>query len=216
MTTLTDHDLAVICGALYGDAPVWDIHWNESSWGLCAALRVVGARDVVVHRGSLTPQDWYDDAISEIPFADPVGPLPLGFGMRLRPWYEATRTLIRPGAVIIGHSLGAARAVEHAGMLAAEGRRPAAVVVWGEPKPGMAKLKDVLAAVPIRSYRNRSDPVPTVPVTLGLLEWTHGHPLIAVDAAPAANDSWGVMADHHFELYEAAMAALSPMPGIDL
>ena len=212
--TLTDGDLAHICAELYANpvASAWDLFWPQSEHGLTAALRRVGAHDVIVHRGSTTVEDWWDDLGSELPIGDPdIGLLPFGFALPLLPFYTKTAGLIRPGPILIGHSLGAARAVEHAGKLAAKGNRPLAVVVWGEPKPGMAELANALDGVPVRSYRNRADPVPTVPVTMGLLAWQHGHAITPLNVAPAPSDS-GPFADHHFPLYEAGTAALSPQP----
>jgi hypothetical protein len=213
MGILLDAELCKLCALLYDPTQQWPRLWDERVWGLCAAKTTYQDTTVIIHRGSKTPHDWFDDFRSELIHEDKVlGSLPLGFAGPLRGWYEANRASMEPDMVIIGHSLGAARAVEHAGMLTADGMKPRAVVVWGEPKAGMKELVAVLASVVVHSYRNLSDPVPTVPITIGLLEWTHGHDIVELDASPAANDAWGLLADHHIELYIEGMNKLNPMP----
>lgn len=211
---ISDYDLCVFCAKLYDPkATGWSELWTEDQWGLTAAKAMLQDTTVVIHRGSTTPLDWYNDTVSEFVKEDPkLGSLPLGFSRPLRGWYEAHRPSFSSGMVLLGHSLGAARAVEHAGMLVADGLVPRAVVVWGEPKAGMHQLAQVLTRTTVHSYRNLDDPVCTVPVTIGLLNWQHGHELTALNAPAAPNDSWGLLRHHHIELYEAGMAKLSPMP----
>lgn len=208
---MTELELVDLCGLLYSTDEGWDQLWPESQWGLCAALKVAGAHDVVIHRGSITPMDWYDDACSEAGVGDPdLGLVPGGFYWPLRSWDRAARMAIRPGAIIIGHSLGAARAVIHAALLMARGDPPLAVIALGCPRAGTAKLQQVLGATPIRWYRNASDPVPEVPLTVPwLLPWVH--PGIEIKLKePGIGAS--PLKDHHFELYRAGVAKISPMP----
>jgi hypothetical protein len=203
---LLDSQLCELCAKLYDPLATWDVLWTQASWGMTAAKVVVEGVSVVVHRGSDSVLDWYDDLESELIREDEqLGSLPRGFSAPLRPWFQANMAHMEPNMVLVGHSLGAARAIQHAGLLTANGLKPRAVVVWGEPKAGMRQLANVLKDVTIHSYRNRRDPVCTVPVTLGLLDWIHGHELVALDAMPPANDAWGLLADHHIELYVIGM-----------
>jgi Lipase (class 3) len=215
MVLITDADLCDLCAKLYDPTQTWPMLWDEQSWGLCAAKTMFQDAEVVIHRGSTVALDWYDDLDSELIREDiALGSLPWGFSEPLRPWYEANKAHMSKDMVIIGHSLGAARAVEHAGMLTAYGLAPRAVVVWGEPKAGMRQLANVLAKakVVVHSYRNLDDPVCTVPVTMGLLDWIHGHDIVALNEPPILNDPWLLLRDHHIELYQAGMRKLNPVP----
>lgn len=217
---LTDLDAVNFCLQLYASTDGWDLFWPESQFGLTTALRVVEARDVVVHRGSETPLDWWDDFRSELAEHDPdVGDVPAGFYQGLRPFHEATRSIIRPGPLLVGHSLGAARAVAHGALLAAAGNPPIAVVVFGCPRPGTQKMNALFTQTAVRWYRNGAgldaDPVTDVPVPIpGLLPWIHCGVMKAVDEKPAPDDPWGPLRMHHAQLYAAGVAKLSPVPSI--
>lgn len=104
--------------------------------------------------------------------------------------------------VVAGHSLGAARALIFAALLAAAlspqpARPPDAVVVFGSPRPGFELLADLLAPVPIRAYRNDDahghDLMTDVPVHIpDLAPYVHPRqPLIDVTAAPPARRRLG-------------------------
>ena len=214
--TLTDLDCADLCIELYGGTRGFDLYWPESLWGLTAALKVWGNRDVIVHRGSVTPHDWYDDLISEGAEYDPnLGPVPAGFYQGTRAFHEATKNVVRAGSVLTGHSLGAARAVIHGAFLAAAGNPPIAIIVFGCPRPGTPTMNALFAQTNVRWYRNRTDPVTQVPVPIpAMLPWIHCGAETRLNEEPAANDVWAALADHHIELYRAGVAALSPMPQV--
>jgi hypothetical protein len=218
--TITDLDLCDLCQRLY-DLPTpdaWDLFWDEKDWGLCAALRVAGDRDIVIHRGSSTPLDWYDDARSELPHVPPdptLGEVPAGFYAPLPKWHAASYHAIRIGSIVIGHSLGAARAVEHGALLTAIGKPPVAVVVWGCPRPGTQRLNDIYGAIPVRWYCNASDPVVNVPLSVPVvLPWVHCGAETRLNEPGPDNDPWLLLKDHHLSLYRAGVAKLDPMPGV--
>ena len=213
MSIKLDSELCVLCAKLYASGYAWDVLWQEKTWGLDAAKSLFQNATVFVHRGSATPRDWFDDFICVDVYEDEaLGSLPLGFAGPLRPWYEANKAYMEPDMILIGHSLGAARAVEHAAMLALDGMRPRAVVVWGEPRAGMKTLAHALEGIPVHSYRNRHDPVCDVPMAVWPLDWQHGHDVVALDAPPLVGDEWGGLADHHIELYVEGMKKLNPQP----
>jgi hypothetical protein len=210
-------DLADICGELYQTLDGWDQLWTQDAWGLTAALRQVSDRDVIVHRGSATLLDWYRDATSEISCDPPdpqLGEVPAGFFAPMRAFHEASLPIIRPGPCVVGHSLGAARAVIHAALLAASGKPPVAVLAWGCPRPGTQTMNAMLAPVPYAVwFGNAGDPVPDAPITVPiLLPWIHCGAEIKIAEPGAADDLWGPLRDHRFELYRAGTAKLDPMP----
>jgi hypothetical protein len=219
----TEIQLAEICQRLYTTHAGWDMIWTEDSWNLTAALARHTDRDIIVHEGSHTPLDWFFDVISEaphFPIDTILGDVPAGFYAPLKKWHDATCRLFRRGAIVIGHSLGAARAVEHATLLTISGNAPIAVVAWGCPKPGTNVMAKILenAGVAVRWYENappgyRADPVTMVPFTVPLfLPWAHPGVKTIISEPPLPGDSWGPLACHHFELYQAGTAKLNPMP----
>ena len=215
---MTDLDLADLILQLYATDQGWDLYWPESEWGLCAALRVAGDRDIIIHRGSVTPLDWYDDATSEVscePADSDLGEVPAGFYSGLRAFHAATQRGVRPGAIICGHSLGAARAVIHGALLAAQGNPPIAIVALGCPRPGTAKMNALFGATAVRWYRNLSDPVPEVPVSVPvLLPWIHCGAETKLNEPAPDDDPWELLRDHHAELYRAGIASLKDIPVI--
>jgi pimeloyl-ACP methyl ester carboxylesterase len=64
---------------------------------------------------------------------------------------------------IVGHSLGAALALETAALLAARGRPPRKIFLFAPPRVFLLKPPDVLAGVPIAAWWFGNDPVPAVP-----------------------------------------------------
>jgi hypothetical protein len=95
--------------------------------------------------------------------------------------------------------------------MTAAGRPPAAIVAFGCPRPGYHQLADLLAAVPLRSYRNGNagnhDYVTDLPFTLPAFPFVEPRPFIDICAPPPANDRWGLLAYHHIELYEQALVS---------
>jgi hypothetical protein len=177
--------------------------------------------DVIVFRGSTTLQDWLRDAEA---VANPVesaglGPVHPGFNAGLTAvWQElmARRAAgqLSPRVVVTGHSLGAARATLMTGYLVQGGAAPIARYVFGEPRPGFARLAEIIKDVPAFSYRNgdnAEDPsgfdlVTSVPFRFFPELYVHPSPLIDVRADPPATDEWGVFRWHHIQLYCDALA----------
>lgn len=125
---------------------------------------------VVVVRGTSSPLDWLR-------------------GLRFVPWYSWRLGWCHSGFLkgargvwsqligilagmdgpvyLVGHSLGGAVATVLAAMLLLVGRSPVALVTFGSPRVGAARLGKILSRVPTRRYVNGSDPVPLVPWLLG-------------------------------------------------
>ena len=144
-----------------------------------------------------------------------LGPLHPGFFFGMPALMDAVIPTLRPRVVVGGHSLGGARALQAAGLIALDGRRKlAGVVTIGSPKPGFAKLTSVLAPYPVRSYRNGDehahahDYVTNAPFTFPPEEYEHPRALIDVYSVPPPSDPWGIFRFHHASLYDAALAGI--------
>jgi fermentation-respiration switch protein FrsA (DUF1100 family) len=137
---------------------------------------------VVAFRGTVPSSwaDWLRDFEAWPVRHEGMGWCHRGFldgGMDLWP---ALQPLIAGRRVILtGHSLGGALAIITAGLMTLAGNPPEALVTFGAPRVGGSALRQLLAPIPIRQYRNGNDPVPDVPllyehVRLPLIEV--GHP----------------------------------------
>ena len=211
MADLTDYDLASLTNALY--RPPWPVGYWTHLWSdeACfCAHKVVGDTDIVVFRGSDDILDWADD-LDAIPYDDPnLGTVHCGFWKPLQAMVsQIDAVLTQPKTIVLGHSLGAARACLYGAHRTVLGKAPAAIVVFGCPRPGYQRLADILAPVPIRSYKNLSDPVTDVPAYLEPdLLYVEPRAFIPVSAAPSPLDMWEVLHDHHLALYCSALAKL--------
>jgi hypothetical protein len=211
----TDADLARLCAAIYGRAPVveWDHFDQGDDDGVCWAVKSLPGFDVVVFRGSAIFEDWIRD-FRAAPVRTRVGHVHAGFYAGLEHVLGDLRPILSQPAILTGHSLGAARASIVTALLVADGIAPASRIVFGEPKPGFADFGAIVAGVAGRSYRNgdelHHDLVTDVPFTVPPFAYTRPTPIIPVRAEPPPDDRWGAFSYHHIELYEAAvLAALS-------
>lgn len=212
LSVVSDLECAQLCWALYNNpAFAWDdVLEPEADGGICLGIVAIAGVRYVVDRGSVTPQDWWRDFESEFWHTmtgfEALGPVALGFSKAMP---ELFRTKLRPIIeapwVAVGHSLGAARAQLGAGMGAVLECPPLRCVAFGPPRVGMGTFTAAVAGVPFALYRNRSDPVAMVPTDP---PFSRAAPLIALDAAPAPDDSWGPLADHHIELYVEGLTRL--------
>lgn len=206
---VTDLELAQVCWDLYFEPNKLD-HVVDTD-GVTVGISHKDEHSIICFRGSTTLLDWMRDFQAQMVFDADLGGVELGFMQGLRKIAGE-----RPGGAIpaspiyiTGHSLGAARALIFAALEKLKGLPIAGVTVFGPPRPGAAKLKEILAPVPVRMYRNRLDPVCEVPFDIPLIDpYVHVSDLISVDAAPAPEDPWGFVADHHMELYLEALKGL--------
>jgi Lipase (class 3) len=154
---LTDKDCVDACASIYDPASKWDRLWSA---GIYAGIR----GNILCFRGSVTLDDWLDDA-DAAPFNDPdLGGVHAGFFLNLKEFHSEICQYLGPHPVIVGHSLGAARAALFSALLAAKGHPPAAAILFGCPRPGFLKAIRYMTEFPMRSYKNRCDPVTDVPL----------------------------------------------------
>jgi hypothetical protein len=212
---ITDAAIAALLVDLYAGSDQFD-HFEPGNGpsGICWASKRVDGVDVILMRGSVTFWDWFKDFVAlAAPFVhDTLGPVHPGFALGMdRCWARIKQQTAGPW-ITAGHSLGAGRASVLTGLMLEDGVTPLERVVFGEPKPGFAKLGRYLAGVPGRSYRNGDthahDLVTDVPITFLLEEYEHPTPLIEVLAAPAADAPNGIFKWHNMRLYAKAVSNL--------
>lgn len=209
---INDLEASNYCAACYSSRALFDAVYS----GLATQEVWLGVKDlsdclVIAFRGSISFLDWQRD-LNSIMISDPVlGGVEAGFMEGMHDVYNKLSPLISSKPILItGHSLGAARALIFAGLLEVAGVKPEKVVIFGSPRPGAEKLKFILSGMAINSYRNRHDPVPNCPFDLPGMPYVHPRDLIQVDAPPSQPDTWGLLADHHIQLYQTAMKGLFP------
>lgn len=159
---------ANLCAELYGGDQAWDHYWTRDD--VVIAHRKMLDRDVFICRGSKVGIDWARDSVA-IPAHHPVlGWVHAGFAIGIDD-AAAEITAVASGKIaLIGHSLGAARAMLLAGLFAKAGTPAHQVTVFGCPRPGGEELRDAicLSGTHPESYRNERDPVTYVPFAPGI------------------------------------------------
>jgi pimeloyl-ACP methyl ester carboxylesterase len=182
--------------------------------GAYAAIKRIDGVDYVMLRGSETAIDWVLDFLNfAVPYNDPeIGDIHPGarFGVNeIRPIID---DLVGDHVVFVGHSLGAMHAAQLAAYRVANGKPVDGLVMFGEPKPGGQKLADILAHVPVQSFRNAhqyghdavTDVCPFPP-------YRHvREPLTDCWRSPKPFDLWGNFSWHHFRLYAESFGAAGP------
>lgn len=209
---MTDRDLARIQAGVYERNDESHIGWDDfergdGDSGICWGCKVVGGVSVIALRGSVTFVDWIRDLWA---FAPPfqhgvLGPVHPGFFCGMAVAWDQIRKRTKGPRVVIGHSLGAARAAVLCGLMVLDHEIPLARVVWGEPKPGFRKLADLIRSIPGRSYRNgdggrHHDLVTDVPLSFPPEEYVRCGKLIDVQQVPT-DWSWGMFSWHSMSLY---------------
>lgn len=207
---VTELEACGLCLSIYTANP------NPADWNfLCTkefgfvGVKRIRDTDVVVERGSFDPLDWYRDLSALAEPVPGIGFVHSGFVSGVLERYDEIIAVLGPRVVVVGHSLGAAEAALFAGLRTAAGHPPEHVYLYGCPRPGMQKLCDVLAPVPITSRKNLTDPVTDVPLDIPLLDpFVHVRPQIEMAEQPAPGDN-GFFREHHMNLYFAGVKALA-------
>ncbi len=192
---------AVLAEAAYREAPSYrwqDVHALRSdAWGA----------PLIAFRGTTRDlEDWLRDLEAWPERCPQLGWCHAGFLKGARQieralWLEFVRSGARP--VLAGHSLGGALALLTGALLAAHGVMPRAIVTFGAPRAGFAKLRRVLRAVAVEQYRFGEDVVPTVPWALWpLLRYAHVRA-----PTPVGTSTGDALADHHIANYVRVLGA---------
>lgn len=193
---ISHKSLAVLCQAMYRNNPAdWDRFFTFDD------VFVATKGDIVVFRGSQSAEDWLRD-FDDVPVDHPIfGHVHAGFVAGMDDVYRELVPLATSARVITGHSLGAARAWLFAGFLAAAGRPAQQITVFGSPRPGFARLRDIIVAggSSNASYRNGDDPVTEVPWLLGAYVRPVELTAIGISRTP--------FEDHHIEYYVEGVPA---------
>jgi predicted lipase len=141
-------------------------------------LKDFGDTTVILFRGSLLfyngklQPDWARDfEVNQIERPD-LGLVHYGFQIGLNDCINTALPLCQKNLILIGHSLGAARALIAAAFIAVGSYNVQIqkIVTWGTPKIGFQKFMSILAGIkcPIRCYQNHCgiivDPVTMVPL----------------------------------------------------
>lgn len=217
----SDLDCIDACWNSYYDTTKFDVFFpgDDATGGVAVGIRKLQGVSLVCFRGSVTAEDWALDffAVPHPAALHPdLGMLHAGFASGMDIAFGIIAPLLEDKVVITGHSLGAARALIFGGMLQLAGVPPKGIVVFGQPKPGFQKLADILATIPVRSYKNMDDAVTHVPLSILDLRYVHPRALIPVSAPPERGDPWGFLGAHHCDLYRKAISSVSPMPTIEV
>ncbi len=210
---VTDLDGAKLVAAQYaGQKAAFDIYIDpgHKDWsGIAWAAKKIGAVWFIVLEGSHDAPDWAKDFRFLPQDVDGVT-LHRGFNQGMRVLVDAISLLCVGAKVILGHSLGAARADILTWYLESSGDHVLAYIRWGEPAPGYGpRLGTSLVGIPGRSYRNvkpsprhANDVDLVTEVPPAIFDARHPQPFTDIYAQPDAEASkWGLLSWHHFKLY---------------
>ena len=208
---ITDLYLARLCQSAYDPGASWDSRWTQKS--VYVYCRKVVNTYAIVFRGSDNLTDWLDNLKGWPSHHKDLGFCHTGFLEDMDVVVGEVLALVNGHPIVItGHSLGAARALILGALLTVLGVKPQSIVVFGSPRPGAGKLKKVLldGGFPIRSYRNRSDPVCDVPYVM-MRKWLPDFGIYQqpVDFTPLDVFDWreSGIKEHGIDLY---VKGLSP------
>jgi len=199
--TASDLQCALLCYASYFQTKIFDRALDIS--GVKVFVKETPDEQIIVFPGSECLLDWWRDFEARMVTLPDIGGVEQGFMTGMRDVFKALQPFTKPIRVT-GHSLGAARALIFGALMCGLGVKPEAIVAFEPPRPGGAKLKQILAPVTIRAYRNGADPVCDVPPEI--MGYVHPREPVQVYCEPAGFDPDGPMKWHHIQLAAVAVA----------
>lgn len=218
---MTDADICDLVAATYDPGSTWDFQdsgANDDHVYWC--VKVAPGALHIAFRGSVDNTDWQRDFLAVTANPAPfnhksLGPVHAGFFVGIPDVWAELKGIVAKVALPVmfeGHSLGAAHAALCAALAVCDGISPAGLVLFGEPNEGFQQFAGALAAVPVRSYRNRRevplplhDPVTDVPFRLPLFPYVgSGSPRPRLDLATGTVDL-DPFSLHHIALYQTTM-----------
>lgn len=199
-------------------AALLDQYRGYGSWrlqgyffGVYLSIRDGNDHTLVALRGSTTLADWFRDLLAvHTLHNDPhLGPLHAGFAFGMESVASMILSEVNGPVVVAGHSLGGAEASILGGYMTLAGRPPSQIVTFGQPRPGFAKLGEVLKDVRQVSYRNGDDDhhdyITDVPYHIPFLfPYEHPAPMKKVNGGYGGSGK-GVFDRHHMDLYVKGM-----------
>lgn len=222
---MTDLEASLMIGRAYLENSAKDAYWSKV-WprdGGYVLAKEYGQTLYILWRGSYTPLDWLLNFTATPTKDGSIGMVHKGFVVGVWAVQDeldayasslcANKNITK--IVVTGHSRGAAQACDYAGHAVMQGLPVTDLILFGCPRPGYQTLADILKnhKVNIRSYRNGDDPVTKVPFNIDLIGTTCDFPYVDVadftqlHERPPKHDSWGIVADHHWQLYARGLYA---------
>lgn len=202
---------AQLCAEIYDDESKWTTLWEAG--GFVMGHIKLGEDDVLVCRGSKSAQDWLLDAAGGIPIFHPqIGICAAGFITGLEELFAEAAMVVGARVIVVGHSLGGARARLLAARFAVAGHPVDQCCVFGSPRPGFVNIRRILekSGTKLQSFRNRNDVVPEMPPMFPL-PFAHTDEWVSFDEAPDVKDL-EVLRDHHIPLYIAGALKYDAQP----
>lgn len=204
---LSDLDCANLCQSQYNGEAIFDFANRIDD--VSFAVKLYPDCTAIVFEGSHNAPDWFSNFDAVMVRPPGLGGVERGFYDGLPETLAALSPMLNGKLIYVtGHSRGAAHAHIFAAMLINAGYH-VEVVVFGSPRPGDAKLAEILAQAPNRSYWNYRDEfhhdiVGDVPENI---IWPYIEPAlrIKIDVEPLPDDPWLLLARHHLSLYIHAL-----------
>lgn len=160
---MTNAELATLCAASYDPTPPGNV--IDRPGGLRAVFSPTG--DVLTIRGT----DCWENVIEDVNIVDAycrahpqLGECCAGALDAAEALFPLVRKLVRPGVIVTGHSLGGQIASPLAALLMLDAVHVGGLVAFDPPKPGGARLRDVVGSLAPRVYRFRCSPVTEWPL----------------------------------------------------
>jgi hypothetical protein len=178
--------------------------------------KIINGVDIIVNRGSQNWRDWVRN-LEALPIKDPnIGWIHAGMNVGSIDLVSWVAVNCGPKVVFTGHSLGGGRCRQDCARLAHAGAPALQCCVFGAPRSLFPDGCQILRDSPtlLQSYRNMTDPIPTVPTILP--EWSHPDQWVSLSAPadPGDDDVW--FRFHHSRQYIAGLAMLDETPTASL
>lgn len=217
---MTFKELSALEIGVYGQMMGWAYFADVD--GAVFGVKNFGDVAAIVFRGSMTMLDfWHDVRAAANPLTHGrLGPVHPGFSEHMDDvWHIVREVTHGQQRVVVGHSLGAARAAVLSGLMTLDGEPPIARVVWGEPLSGFRTLADLIGPIPTWSFRNglddnfgEHDPIVDLPVATLVEKYARASKLMPVSAPPRIEVptlDWHhmpIIGWHDMRLYDSCMS----------
>jgi hypothetical protein len=198
---ISDLDCALFSYASYFQTKIFDRALNVS--GVKVFVKETPDEQLILFPGSESLLDWWRDFEARMVTVPDLGGVEQGFMTGMRDVFKALQPFTKP-IRIVGHSLGATRALIFGALMCLVGIKPETIIALEPPRPGGQRLKEILAPVTIRAYRNGNDPVCDVPPES--MGYVHPREPLQVYCEPVALDPAGPMRWHHIQIAALAVA----------